>query len=84
MAKKADPELIAQIRAETERTKDDPYPSGATFTRPNRERSRVYSIRLSEGEYEAVQRVAAAAHLPPATLVRSWILARLDEERSAS
>ena len=30
-----------------------------------------------------VQRVAADKHLPPSTLVRSWILERLDKERSA-
>jgi hypothetical protein len=84
MAKTIDPQLIETIREESERTKDDPYPEGATFRRPNRERSRVYSIRLTEAEYEAVQRVADAAHLPPSTLVRSWILARLDQERHAS
>ena len=82
--KKVDPDLVARIRAESERTKDEPYPPGARFTRPNRDRSRVYSVRLSQDEYDAVQRVADAAHLPPSTLVRSWILARLDEEQSAS
>lgn len=43
----------------------------------------MYSVRLSEAEYEEVQRVADAAHLPASTLVRSWILARLEQERSA-
>ena len=84
MAKKLDPELVRKIREESERTKDDPYPDDATFTRPNRDRSRVYSVRLTQSEYEEVQRVADAAHLPASTLVRSWILARLEQERSAS
>jgi hypothetical protein len=84
MAKTIDTTLIQQIQEESERTKDDPYPPGSKYTRPNRERSKVYSVRLSEEEYEAVQRVADAAHLPPSTLVRSWILARLDQERNAS
>ena len=83
-AKKVDRELLERIRAESEQTRDDPYPPGARFTRPNRDRSRVYSVRLSQDEYDAVQRVADAAHLPPSTLVRSWILARLDEQQSAS
>jgi hypothetical protein len=84
MAKTIDPALAERLREESERTKDEPYPSGATFTRPNRERTRVYSIRLSEAEYAEVQSVADAAHLPASTLVRSWILARLQQERSAS
>jgi hypothetical protein len=84
MAMTIDPKLIDTVRAESERTKNDPHPEGVAFTRPNRERSRVYSIRLTEAEYQAVQRVADAAHLPPSTLVRSWILARLDQQRDAS
>lgn len=83
MAKTVDRDKARHLREESERTKDAPYPAGAKFTRPNRERSRVYSIRLSEEEYAAVQEVADAAHLPPATLVRSWILSRLEQERSA-
>jgi len=84
MAKTIDHTPIQQIQQESERTKHEPYPPGSTYTRPNRERSKVYSVRLSEEEYEAVPRVADAAHLPPSTLVRSWILARLDQERNAS
>jgi hypothetical protein len=76
--------VIEAIREESERTRDDPSPKGATFAHPNRGRSRVYPIPVTEAEYEAVQRVADAAHLPPSTLVRSWILASLDRERDAS
>lgn len=83
MAKRIDRKMAEQLREESERTKGEPYPAGARYTRPNRDRSRVYSVRLSEAEYEAVQRVAVAAHLPASTLVRSWILARLEQERSA-
>jgi hypothetical protein len=83
MAKTIDRKLAEKLRQESERTKDEPYPAGATYTRPNRDRSRVYSVRLSQAEYEAVQRVADAVHLPPSTLVRSWILARLEQELSA-
>jgi len=83
MAKKIDRDLARRLREESEHTKDAPYPAGTKVTRPNRERSRVYSIRLTEEEYAAVQQVANAAHLPPATLVRSWILSRLEQEHSA-
>ena len=84
MAETVDRALLDQIREESERTKHDPYPAGAPVSRPNRGRSRVYSVRLNQDEYDAVQRVADAAHLPASTLVRSWILARLEQERSAS
>jgi len=84
MAKQIDRALVERIREESERTKDDPYPANARGTRPNRGRSRVYSVRLNDDEYQAVQRVADSVHLPPSTLVRSWILARLDQERPAS
>jgi hypothetical protein len=81
MAKTIDPALTQQLRRESEQTKDDDYPAGATGRRPNRQK--VYSVRLSADEEAEVQRVAADKHLPPSTLVRSWILERLDKERSA-
>lgn len=81
MAKTIDPELAEQLRRESEQTKADPYPTGAIGRRPNR--AKVYSVRLSAEEEAEIQRVASAKHLPASTLVRSWILERLDRERSA-
>ncbi len=81
MAKTIDPALAKKLRAESEQTKDEPYPADTTDRRPNRQK--VYSVRLSAEEEAEVQRVAAAKHLPASTLVRSWILERLDHERSA-
>ena len=81
MAKTIDPALAEQLRLESEQTKDDAYPAGPTGRRPNR--PKVYSVRLSAEEEAEVQRVAFAKHLPASTLVRSWILERLDRERSA-
>lgn len=78
MAKTTAPKLIAELREESERTKDDPYPDGTRGERPNR--SQVYSVRLSAEEQARVQSVADAKHLPASTLVRSWILDRLDQE----
>lgn len=83
MAKTIDPELTVRLRDESEQSKDVPFPAGAVPTRPNRLRSRVYSVRLSAEEQARVQRVADAKHLPASTLVRSWILERLDQEKSA-
>ncbi|MEI2765667.1 MAG: hypothetical protein V9F82_08295 [Dermatophilaceae bacterium] len=81
MAKTIEPALAQRLLHESEQTKDDAYPASATGRRPNRER--VYTVRLSADEEAEVQRVAAAKHLPPSTLVRSWILERLDQERPA-
>lgn len=83
MAKTIDPGLAARLREESENSKDAPYPDEATGSRPNRTRTRVYSVRLSADEEDELTRVADAKHLPPSTLVRSWILERLDGERSA-
>ena len=82
MAKTIDPALAEKLRDESEQTKDEDYPAGTTGRRPNRQK--VYSVRLSAEEEAEVQRVAAAKHLPASTLVRSWILERLDSERSPS
>ncbi len=81
MAKTIDPGLAARLRKESEQTKDEPYPKDVKLARPNR--SKVYSVRLSAEEQQAVERVAHAQHLPASTLVRAWILERLDRERSA-
>ena len=81
MAKPIDPTLAERLRQESEQTKDDPYPTSTTGRRPNRQK--VYSVRLSAEEEAEVLKVAAAKHLPASTLVRSWILERLDQERSA-
>ena len=81
MAKRIDPALAERLRHESEQTKDDVYPGGTTGRRPNRQKG--YSVCLSAEEEAEVQRVATAKHLPASTLVRSWILERLDQERSA-
>lgn len=78
MAEPTDPDLLAQLREESERTKNDPYPQDISPKRTNR--SHVYSVRLSTEEQARVQSVAEARHLPASTLVRSWILERLDQE----
>ena len=81
MTKTIDPALAAQLREESEATKEDEYPAGTHPTRPNR--SKVYSVRLSVEEQALIEEVAQARHLPASTLVRSWILDRLELERTA-
>ncbi|MGO4958231.1 hypothetical protein ACTQ49_13350 [Luteococcus sp. Sow4_B9] len=81
MAKTMDRDLAARLRAESEATRDDDYTNGVRPARPNR--AKVYSVRLSEQEQARVEAAAAARNLPASTLVRSWILDRLDAEKIA-
>ena len=52
MAKTIDPALAARLRDESERTRERDYPEGTRPSRPNR--TKVYSIRLSEDEQARV------------------------------
>lgn len=75
--------LAGQIREESERTRDDPYPPGTRVTRPNAGRSRLFAIRLSEDEASALQEAADDAHLPVSTMARAWILDRLQQQQAS-
>ncbi|MCT1998865.1 DUF6290 family protein [Brachybacterium muris] len=81
MAKTIDPTLAARLRAESEHTRDLDYPRDVKAAHPNR--AKVYSVRLSAEEQARIEAVAEARHLPASTLVRSWILDRLDDEKIA-
>lgn len=66
---------------EAERTKNDPEPADApSASRPGLARSKVLQVRLNPGEYDTLQRHAEERELPVSTIVRGWILARLDGE----
>lgn len=78
-----DAELRAH-REEMERTKDEPYPSDAPSpTRPGLARSKVLQVRLNPDEYDALIAHASAREIPASTIVRGWILSRLDEVERA-
>lgn len=81
MAKTIDPALAARLRDESEETHESGYPKDARPIRPNR--TKVYLIRLSEDEQARVQQAADERHLPASTLVRAWILDRLDQDKTA-
>lgn len=78
MAKSVEKRLEEKLRAESEKMRHAPTPQGARVSRPNR--SKVYSVRLSAEEQCAIEQIAQAQHLPTSTLVRSWILERLERE----
>jgi len=88
MAKKLDPKTAAAAREDARRLEQhadttEPYPNGTAVSRPNAP-SRMFNLRLSEDQYEALQELAQQRHLPMSTMARAWLLDRLDHERHAS
>ena len=61
----------------------EPYPEETVVSRPNAP-SRLFNLRLSNEQFEALQAVAIARHLPMSTMARAWLLDRLDAEQRAS
>ena len=74
--------LIAEETEASERTRDEPLSGRAARKRPTR--SVVYSIRLTPAQTEEIQRIADAAGIPAAGLVRGWVLQGLTAEREGS
>ena len=72
--------LVAEEAAASDEYPDAPVPESFRLSRPNRARSTVYSIRLNPEEVADVQALAEAAGLPASTLVRSWIIERIQAE----
>jgi len=88
MAKSLDPETAGAARDDARRLEQhaestEPYPADTTVSRPNAP-SRMFNLRLSEDQYEALQELAHQRHLPMSTMARAWLLGRLDHERHAS
>lgn len=88
MAKKLDAKTAAAMRADARSLEavgasEEPYPQGTVVTHPNAP-SRMFNVRLSDDQYEQLQRIAEAKHLPVSTMARAWLLDRLDDERHAS
>lgn len=72
-------DLIRLAREESERTREDEYPESVRPVRPNRKG--VYTIRLEQEDIDALESVARKKHFPTSTMVRSWVLERLEQER---
>lgn len=77
-------ELDELLRSEAEhadRNKDAPAGPETKVSRGH-DRARVLQVRLNEDELAAVARLAEASNLPVSTLVRSWILDRVQAPES--
>jgi len=87
MTKKLDDNLAAARREDARRLEQhansgEPYPEGTVITRPNAP-SRMFNLRLSGEQFDALQQLANAKHLPMSTMARAWLLDRLDAEQRA-
>jgi predicted acylesterase/phospholipase RssA len=88
MAKKLDRTTAAAAREDARRLEQqanstEPYTADTVISQPNAP-SRMFNVRLSEEQYEALQELARQRHLPMSTMARAWLLDRLDHERHAS
>lgn len=78
MAKTADPKLSTGPRVNARLTTKDAAPD--LVRTDTLDLSTVLPLRLSAAEQNRIQSVADANHTPVNTLVRAWILDRLDQE----
>ncbi len=62
---------------------DEPIREGSLVTHRG-QRSRMLSIRMSESEFAALERVAGASGIPVSRLAREWIAQKLATESSPS
>ena len=56
-----------------EQHKDAPEKPGTVRSRPGLAKDRILSVRLSDAESAALERLASEKGVPASTLVRSWI-----------
>lgn len=73
--------LLAEEAEASETDQDAPVAANATLSRPNQERSAVYSVRLYPDEIVALRALADASGVPASTLVRSWILEHTERDQ---
>ncbi len=78
-------ELIDSILKDVDRVEDEDNleedEQRYHWPRPPKEPSQVYSVRIPVDRLEQLRRVAEQRHLPPSTLLRDWVVERLDTER---
>lgn len=74
-------ERLALAAAEAEAGEADqsdrPLPANVKVSRPNRARSKVLQVRLSDDEFAAVEAIAAQRGLPASTVAREELLAMI-------
>lgn len=66
---------LRSYRDESEDTRDAPLSD--TASRPGWQRSKVLSVRLTDEEFDELNRYATTLEVPASGLVRGWILDQL-------
>ena len=75
-------EAVRQAAMEAERTAEDPMPSDAKPTRPNK--SIPVAVRLAPDDVAAIEELAAAMGVPASTVIRGWIQQGLAANRDTT
>lgn len=76
---------IKAAQAESEGTRDEPYPPDAPEgERPGHTRSVVQSVRLPADAMAEIEAIANRHDVPVGALIRGWVLAALAVERDDS
>lgn len=75
-------QVVAQIAAEADATRDDPMPADAVATKPNK--SVTVATRLAPESIDEVEALAARLDVPVSALLRGWILAGLAAKKEES
>ena len=73
-------DMLADEAEHAEQHRDDELTPGYRRSHPPREPAQVYSLRIPVGQLDQLRRLAADRHLTPSSLMRSWVLDRLDAE----
>jgi hypothetical protein len=79
-------EAIERLEAEERARATEGIEETRRYAKPRRPTSpsQVYSVRVPADRLEELRRVAAKRGLQPSTLLRKWVIERLDEERVTS
>lgn len=88
MSKRFDEDTAKKMRADARKLEKyadarGEYPAG-TVVRRGQGPSRMFNVRLTDEQYQQLERVARSKHLPVSTMARAWLLDRLQDERDAS
>lgn len=75
-------QLVEQVAAEADASRDEPMPAHASASRPNK--SVPVAVRLAAEDVSAIEALAAKLDVPVSSLLRGWILTALAVQREES
>ncbi|MHB8619862.1 MAG: hypothetical protein ACYDAG_09860 [Chloroflexota bacterium] len=84
MGKQGIADMLVAEAEEAERHRDEPNRPMFRSRRQATDPAQVYSIRMPVAKLERLRRLAAKAEMNPSSLIRQWILERLEEEAHGS